>query len=69
MLKLKEITKENFFPKNWSHYVRGFRPTKEPTKEAAYVYCQISIFYLLPKRILKNKNNYLAPKMLMKRLL
>jgi hypothetical protein len=54
MLKLKEITKENLFSKNWSHYVRGFRPT-EPTKEAAYVYCQISIFYLLPKRILKNK--------------
>jgi hypothetical protein len=35
MLKLKEITKERNFSKNWSHYVRGFRPT-EPTKEAAF---------------------------------
>jgi hypothetical protein len=54
MLKLKEITKERISKKNLSHYIRGFRPT-EPTKEAAYVYCQISIFYLLPKWILKIK--------------
>jgi hypothetical protein len=52
MLKLKEITKERILLKNWSHYVRGLDSQNLP-KEAAFVYCQNSLFYLLPKWILK----------------
>jgi hypothetical protein len=57
MSKFKEFTKEKiYFKKNWSHYVWGLE-SREPTKEATYIYYKtfINYYFLLPKRILINK--------------
>jgi outer membrane protease len=46
MSKFKEITNEGFTQKNGSHYVRDLE-FREPTKEAAYIYCQNFINYFV----------------------